>query len=600
MAPTSPRPANGDPSRRIGELSTLYEIARALLGARDRRQAAERIVLAGLGALGVSSGALFLAQERGRYRLAYAAGLDDERRSDTLVLPEAAREWILHQGAFPLTDDDARVLGPAGERLKGDFTAAAGVAIPDTNGLLALLVFGPRLAGGSDEPPDWTLLDSIGALASQALSSLPEPERSERARGAARPARSIEALRREHPALRGMVGESPALLEVCQDLVSVAGTRFPVLLTGESGVGKEVAARAIHTMSDRSGGPFETVDCGSIPHELIESELFGHVRGAFTGAHRDRRGAFEMAHRGTLFLDEIGDMPLQLQTRLLRVLQEGRFRRVGGESLVEVDVRVVAATNRDLWAEVAAKRFREDLYYRLDVFAIRVPPLRERAGDLVPLLRHFLVQQGRDLGVPEWTVDRDVVEALESHAWPGNVRELANLSATLTVRARAGGHITLADLEAVWRRQHAGEEPPWAGGRRGGGPARRGPGRRGEWVLELARAARFNLVEAERMLKRRRRAGQPVPVGERTALSYYLTGEILRALAEASGDTGAATRAVAGDEDLVRLAAPRVRKVAAALRAAGGDGQALRSRFGKLPAGYGDALRAADSLLRAR
>src|SRR5206468_11865670 len=172
-------------------------------------------------------------------------------------------------------------------------------------------------------------------------------------------------------------GESPALLETCQDLMAVAETHFPALLSGESGVGKELAARAIHELSDRAEGPFEVVDCGSIPRELIESELFGHVRGSFTGAHRDRKGAFELAHRCTLFLDEMGEMPLQLQTRLLRVVQEGRFRRVGDEEPVETDVRVVAATNRDLRAEVAAQRFREDLFYRLNVFAVRWPPLRE-------------------------------------------------------------------------------------------------------------------------------------------------------------------------------------------------------------------------------
>src|SRR5262249_55229945 len=155
-------------------------------------------------------------------------------------------------------------------------------------------------------------------------------------------------------------------------LVAVANTRFPVLLTGESGVGKELAARAIHDLSERSGGAFEAVDCGSIPRELIESERVGHLRGAFTGAPRDPRGAFQVAHRGTLFLDEIGEMPLQLQTRLLRVLQEGRFRRIGDERVTEVDVRVVAATNRDLRAEVTRRAFREDLFYRLNVFAIRI------------------------------------------------------------------------------------------------------------------------------------------------------------------------------------------------------------------------------------
>src|SRR5258706_423202 len=275
------------------------------------------------------------------------------------------------------------------------------------------------------------------------------------------------ARRPDHPPLKFMIGESEALFTTCQDLVAVAGTPFPVMLIGESGSGKELAARAIHELSDRASGPFEVVDCGSIPPELSESELSGHVRGAFTGAHRDGRGAFELAQRGTLFLDEIGDMPLQLQTRLLRVLQEARFRRVGDERVLEADVRVVAATHRNLRGMVTEKRFREDLYYRLNVFAIRIPPLRERLEDVVPLLGHFLRRQTRELRVAEWTVDDDVVGALERHAWPGNIRELANLCAAFSVRCRATGHVTLADLDQVWSRQHPGEEPPWHGAAQG-------------------------------------------------------------------------------------------------------------------------------------
>jgi transcriptional regulator with GAF, ATPase, and Fis domain len=382
------------------------------------------------------------------------------------------------------------------------------------------------------------------------------------------------------------VGESDALLAAMQDLVSVAATPYPVLLAGESGVGKELAARAIHELSDRRDGPFEVLDCGSIPPELIESELFGHVRGSFTGAHRDRRGAFELAQRGTLFLDEIGDMPLQLQTRLLRVLQESRFRRVGDERQIEADVRVVAATHRDLRREVEARRFREDLFYRLNVFAIRLPALRERKDDLVPLLTHFLKKHGLALQVPEWNLDPEVMEALESHAFPGNVRELANLCAAITVRTRATGHVTIDDLDQVWKRQHAGEEPPWKSAARG---------QLGEWVLEQARASRFNLVEATKALQRRRRHGKPVPLAERSALSYYLTGEILEALVAANGDPEKAARAIAGDEELVDRVAPRVRKVCEALKAAGGRA-GLQRVFGKLPGGYDEALTRAHAL----
>jgi len=585
-------PPPDDPQRRIAELSTLYEAARALIGARDRGQVAARVVLTGLGSLGVRSGAMFAADERGRYRLLYATGLDGPPRIESLTVPAAAREWMLREGTFPLAGPAAaRALGSLRDRLVETFDATVGSAVSDPNGLLAILVFGPRLIEGDPSDDARTLLDALASLTAQALGARPARAGGMR-RGTAtaprRPHVSIVALRAAHPPLKFMIGESDALFTTCQDLVAVAGTQFPVLLVGESGVGKELAARAIHDLSERASGPFEVVDCGSIPPELIESELFGHVRGAFTGAHRDRRGAFELAQRGTLFLDEIGDMPLQLQTRLLRVLREARFRRVGDERVLEADVRVVAATNRDLHAMVTEKRFREDLFYRLNVFAIRIPPLRERMDDLVPLLTHFLRQQARELRVAEWVVDADVVEALERHAWPGNIRELANLCAAFTVRRQATGHVTLDDLDQVWSRQHPDGEPPWRGAARG---------RLGTWALEQARAARFNLVEATRALKRRKRAGQAVPIAERSALSYYLTGEILKALVEAEGDVDAAAQAIAGDEDLASQVLPRVRKLWETLAASEGPA-ALKRQFGKLPSDYEETLAQAHRLAR--
>ncbi len=588
----APEPSSDDPQRRIAELSTLYEAARALIGARDRAQVAARVVLTGMGSLGVRSGAMFAADERGRYRLLYATGLDEPARLESLVLPAAAREWMLREGTFQLASPAAaRALGNVRDRLVESFDAAIGTAVSDPHGMLALLVFGPRLLPGEAESDGRTLLEALAALAAQALGARPAHAGAGRARAAAPPRRartSIEALRASHPPLKSMIGGSEAMFATCQDLLAVAGTRFPVLLSGESGAGKELAARAIHELSDQAGGPFEVVDCGSIPPELIESELFGHVRGAFTGAHRDRRGAFEIAQRGTLFLDEIGDMPLQLQTRLLRVLQEGRFRRVGDERVLEADVRVVAATHRDLRGMVAERRFREDLFYRLNVFAVRIPPLRERMEDLVPLLTHFLRLQARELRVAEWIVDPGVVEALERHAWPGNVRELANLCAAFTVRCKGSGHVTLADLDQVWSRQHPGEEPPWRGATRG---------QLGAWALEQARASRFNLVEATRALKRRRRAGQTVPLAERSALSYYLTGEILRALVAAGGDLEAAALAIAGDDEAGLRVLPRVRKLWQTLAASDGPA-ALKRQFGKLPADYEEALAGAHRLAR--
>jgi transcriptional regulator with GAF, ATPase, and Fis domain len=578
-----------DPARHLNELSSLYEVARVLVGARDHGQVALRGVFSGMTVLGVGSGTLFIDDERNRCRLLYSS-LQEHAPGETVVVPEAAREWMLRQGAFRFGAPSARALGHLHDRLAERHDAATGVAFVDPEGFLGFVVFGPRIFPGEIPEETLALLDSIGTMIGQALASRPEraapPPRRTRV---SRSARGMDALRAAHPPLASMIGSSPSLLEACQDLLAVAPTPFPALLAGESGVGKELAARAIHDLSDRAERPFEVVDCGSIPRELIESELFGHVRGAFTNAHRDRRGSFEMAHRGTIFLDEIGEMPLELQPRLLRVLQEGRFRRVGDERVIDVDVRVIAATHRDLKAEVAARRFREDLYHRLNVFAVRIPPLRERVQDFEPLVRHFLSKQAAALGLEPWDVSRETLRALETYAWPGNVRELANFCASLAVRSRERSEITLEDLDHVWRRQHR-EDPPW---RLGSGSSR---GRVGEWVLDHLRASRFNLVEAARVLKRRIRSGQRVPVSERSALAYYLTGEILRALVEHDGDQLAAAEAVAGDPEMAGRVRGRVAKVCEALHAARGRYEALAGRFAKLPAGYEETLERAARL----
>ena len=226
---------------------------------------------------------------------------------------------------------------------------------------------------------------------------------------------------------RGIVGQSSALARTLAQIDAVAKTPVTVLVHGESGVGKEGIARAIHEHSERADAPLVKVNCASIPAELFESEFFGHVQGAFTGAHRDRVGRLQLADGGTLFLDEIGEIPLALQGKLLRALQEHEFERVGDDRTVRVDVRVVAATNRDLEREVAAGRFREDLYYRLSVFPIQVPPLRDRRDDIGPLAAHFLAAACRELGRDPLALSQSQVAALTAHDWPGNVRELKNV-----------------------------------------------------------------------------------------------------------------------------------------------------------------------------
>ncbi len=230
-----------------------------------------------------------------------------------------------------------------------------------------------------------------------------------------------------------MIGSAPAMQEVFRAIGRLSRSSINVLITGESGTGKELIARALHRHSPRSGGPFIALNMAAINRELLESELFGHERGAFTGAQALRRGRFEQAHGGTLFLDEIGDMPAELQTRLLRVLQEGEFYRVGAHTPLQVDVRVIAATHQNLEAQVQAGKFREDLLHRLNVVRVRVPPLRERREDIPGLVQHFLARAARELQVDCKTVAPDVLARLANFDWPGNVRQLENVCRWLTV-----------------------------------------------------------------------------------------------------------------------------------------------------------------------
>jgi len=260
----------------------------------------------------------------------------------------------------------------------------------------------------------------------------------------ARLSRTVEQMRAELETRYEMIGTSPALQRVFQDIDKVAPTRAGVLITGESGTGKELVSRAIHRLSPRADGPFIKVNCAAIPHDLIESELFGHERGSFTGAQARKRGFFEQAHGGTLFLDEIGDMALAAQAKVLRALQNGEISRVGSEHVLHVDVRVLAATNKDLGKEVAAGMFREDLYFRLNVFPIRVPALRERGDDVRILGQSFVQVFCAENGLREKKIDPKVLDVLVRRSWPGNVRELKNVVERAAILS--SDVITIADL----------------------------------------------------------------------------------------------------------------------------------------------------------
>lgn len=294
------------------------------------------------------------------------------------------------------------------------------------------------------------LENAVAAYKGGAFEYLPKPfdidEAVELVRKAARSNGKTGADAEPRPdAIASMIGQAPAMQEVFRSIGRLAGSSMTVLITGESGTGKELVARALHDHSPRADKTFVALNTSAIASELLESELFGHEKGAFTGADSRRIGRFEQADGGTLFLDEIGDMSPALQTRLLRVLAESEFYRVGGQTPIKVDVRVIAATNQDLARAVKDSRFREDLFHRLNVIRINTPPLRQRRDDIPLLLKHYLAESAKELGASTKSIDAEAMDALQAFSWPGNVRQLVNATRRLTVTA-PGGVITAQDL----------------------------------------------------------------------------------------------------------------------------------------------------------
>lgn len=296
-----------------------------------------------------------------------------------------------------------------------------------------------------------TIQDAVAAVQRGAYSFLEKPIDRDRLVIAVRQClerrmliRHMRDLQAKHAEQFEMVGETPVMKSIFRQIEKIAPTKGWVLITGESGTGKELVAHAIHMNSPRAGQPFVKVNCAAIPEELIESELFGHEKGAFTGAIRTRQGEFERAHGGTIFLDEIGDMSLHAQAKVLRVLNTGEFSRVGGERNIFVDVRVVAATNRNLEEEIKKEAFREDLYFRLNVIPIHLPPLRERREDITPLLEKFIQLYCSDYGYPLIDMTKAAQKRLMEYAWPGNIRELKNLVERLVILSE--GSITVDSL----------------------------------------------------------------------------------------------------------------------------------------------------------
>lgn len=294
-------------------------------------------------------------------------------------------------------------------------------------------------------------LDSaVSAYQGGAFEYLPKPFDIDEATALVR--RAVEHTRANHESVEDInaaapeiIGEAPAMQEVFRAIGRLSKSNITVLINGESGTGKELVAHALHKHSPRAGKPFIALNTAAIPRELLESELFGHEKGAFTGAQSQRRGRFEQADSGTLFLDEIGDMPADLQTRLLRVLADGEFYRVGGHAPVKVDVRIIAATHQNIEKRVEEGGFREDLFHRLNVIRVHIPSLRERKEDIPLLLKHFLYQAAEELNVETKKINKETEKFLENLDWPGNVRQLENLCRWLTVMS-SGQTITISDL----------------------------------------------------------------------------------------------------------------------------------------------------------
>jgi transcriptional regulator with GAF, ATPase, and Fis domain len=584
---------------------------RSLLGTRRAPEILGRLLHSILGVAGAAHCVGFIRRPGDR-RLEYsvAFGHSPPPRSRTLALSDDLKAYLTHitvSGAIPVRDGpppDSPLDAPRIARWLDDVKAEVLLPIVVRNDLAGLGVVGPRLGGEPYGCEDLALLVRAAAFAAHAIdSSMPPPEAEREFATSpevedARPAdvsRRLRTLRQKHPGLQRILGESPALAHVLDQAASVAPTRCPVLIDGETGCGKELLARAVHEMSPRSRGPFEVIDCGSIPKELIESELFGHERGAFTGAVRDRKGLFELAHGGTLFLDELGELPLSCQTRLLRVLQEGCFRRVGGETTVRVDVRVVAATNRNLWDMVEAGRFRRDLYYRVSVLTLQMPPLRERRQDIPILARHFAEQASREMGTPEFRIDRSVEERLREHDFPGNVRELQNLITALAVGSQ--GPRAADDLDYQLGRML--RISPLRGRREGMMAPRRGATSMGAWVLDHLRRHAFNVAAAERTLEtaQEKRGTLEAPVADRSTLTYYLQGECLREFCASGFDVDRAVRSVAGEPQFVDPVGRRFRAVLRLLAGAAQESQDLASaqreaeaRLAKLPSCYREYL----------
>ena len=436
-------PARAAPTTGEDRLLAIYDMIRALNSEADPDLLLESMLDMALRVVRAERGMVLLREEGSEeYRVRVARNLEQETIQDA---SEFSRNVVLKAGAGEAvlavdTGQDQRLRELKSVSMYG-IRSVLCVPLRSRGRIIGAVYLDNRSDSSLFAPDDLRFLEAFADHAALAL------ENAQARRDLELENQRLQLAAETRVRFGNIVGRSPAMQQVYELIRRVADSQAPVLILGESGTGKELVARAIHFNGPRRRKPFVAENCAAIPETLLESELFGHVKGAFTGAERNRTGLFEQASGGTLMLDEVGDMSPAMQARLLRVLQEGEIRRVGGERWITIDVRVIAATHRDLAAEVERDRFREDLFYRLQVLVVRVPPLRERGEDIPLLVEHFLRKIARERGRPVPKLRAAVMEALERYRWPGNIRQLENTLQRLALLA-GDGPITTAALES--------------------------------------------------------------------------------------------------------------------------------------------------------
>lgn len=444
------------------ELRLLFEVSRALDGASELGDQLNKILELMAGYTGMMRGTLLLVDENSAEITAEASyGLkDEERLRARYKIGEGVTGKVIQTGKpviVPNISEEPLFLNRTGARdIQKEHVSFICVPILIRGKAVGALSADCLFAESVCLEEDMRLLQILASLIARAVQTRREFKAMHSA--VVEENRRLQNIVRSnfHPA--GMVGSSPAFRHLLLEVAQVSSSGATVLLRGESGTGKELVANTIHANSPRAGKPFIKINCAALPENLVESELFGHERGAFTGAVGVRKGRFEMAHGGTLFLDEIGDMPPGIQVKLLRVLQEKEFERIGGENTLRVDVRLVAATNRDLESMVRIGAFREDLYYRISVFPITLPSLRERQGDIMTLAAHFTEKMSERHGRKNIRVSPEAADLLMSYSWPGNIRELENVIERAVILSESENEIRAAQLP-VWLRDAPSPHP---------------------------------------------------------------------------------------------------------------------------------------------